>query len=133
MKDLEFKKLCKDITGIKNSNLFNADYEFEFDGLRLVIEYENSSRGLVHNYVKILKKYEELSKDSDILVLSIFISTKHHSKNHKADVERFKFISTKTNSEMACLYFDDEDNFFGFLRGVIAGEHKKGKDFRPSP
>lgn len=118
MKDLEFKKLCEEKIGRKVKNKYNADYEFiSDDGFRFVVEYENSSRGLVHNFVKIAKKCQEDGNGEKIV--AIFISTEHHSKVHKPDIERFKFLADNLQVNFVTWYFSNEREFFEHMEDVL--------------
>ena len=112
MKDSEFKKLCRDTFESKSLNLYNADFEFEAKDGYCVIEYENSSRGLVHNYVKILMKNEILHNK----LLVIFIRTKTHKERHELDFKRLQFLIQKCNTNLITVMELPEESLVDFLR-----------------
>jgi len=97
--------------GPEPKNLADSDYllmgwhddEFHF-------EYENSSRGLVHNLVK-LAMYAQ-SKPGPEMVVAIFIRTKNHAKKHHADFKRAKFLAKKLCKELKtfdAIFYDEVD------------------------
>lgn len=69
----------------ESNNKFNSDYEKTINGISYIIEYENSSRGMVSNLVKILRREPKNCK-------ILFIRTSLHEKKHNADYANFRYL-----------------------------------------
>lgn len=106
MKDKEFKTKCKQYFNYKSLNIFNSDYEIMVNGQLIIIEYENSSRGMVHNLVKIMVKHQEYKEK----VTVVFFRTVNHLYLHNADYIRFMYlVDTIKIQNLEIVVFDDEE------------------------
>ena len=91
-KDADIKKfLSLHLPPLKKSRA-KADYEFDLNGQEIWIEYENSSRGLAHNLLK-LSLYAEGRNG-----IAVMIRTKNHEKKHHADWSRSLYLADKLKS-----------------------------------
>lgn len=98
MKDKEFKHQIRDYfqRDCESSYYklpFKPDYMLNYDNIHYFFEYENSSRGLVHNLTKIAQYYHSFDKHDSVIVY--LIRTKHHQLKHQADYERACFLAKK--------------------------------------
>lgn len=91
--------------------------EIELKDCRLLIEYENSSRGMLSNLARIYDLYENNNRP-DLIVL--FIRTKTHTKKHDRDYKNWKAFSSlikKKRSNFQALSFDSTD--LGWIDFII--------------
>jgi hypothetical protein len=100
MKDKQFKLEIADYFRQDfDSSRFDFDFKPDYaisnnlDSTLHIFEYENSSRGLVHNLTKIAMYFHSI-KDHDPVTVYL-IRTLHHQHNHKQDYDRALFLSKK--------------------------------------
>lgn len=113
LKDREFKEYCKAHLGERDINPYNADYTVDLNGGLYNFEYENSSRGMVHNLIK----YYMLPKPCKYIVV-VFIRTRHHQENHQLDFNRFNFILEQLKSREEYIFIEtiNEQDFATFIK-----------------
>lgn len=105
LKDKEFKQTIP-----SDSFFYGSDCQWEKNGQIYLIEYENSSRGMTSNLLRILRIKESNPKD---VINVLFIRTENHVKKHNNDKRNFDFILSIYNKQkVQVLCLDTLDPMF---------------------
>lgn len=118
LKDLEFKQLMVEKMGRSCKLGFGSDFERQNKENQITLfEYENSSRGMSMNFLRVFR----LMKQKNITSLHlVFIRTEHHLKNHGNDLKNTESIFEtvqKIYPEFRMSVFNSFD-FFKEIEGV---------------
>jgi hypothetical protein len=114
LKDLQFKSLA----GKRDFSLYGSDVEMLHSDLYFVIEYENSSRGLCANLLRILR-LQDIHKQKIRIIL---IRTDKHVKMHGTDfLNCSKLIELVPQSDQLKIVIIDGCDFKGFDPAYLAG------------
>lgn len=122
LKDAEFKKKIKEELpkSLSRSNLFGSDFEIDLGDHKILLEYENSSRGLTSNLGRTYCKFLEL-KNFEVTVF--FIRTSTHKKKHNRDYLNFRAFSDlikEKHPKFRVLCYGPEDfSWLNILKDII--------------
>src|SRR5690606_34367832 len=103
----QFKDMVKRELDVQFSNSFNSDCEFVHNGELFLIEYENSSRGLISNFAKIISKKDKIKNKTNL----IFIRTLRHQRDCNNDYKYLKSLIKEISVENLKISIINEQDF----------------------
>ena len=122
MKDADFKGTIRDYFQRECCTVFDKlpfkpDYLLEHDGASYFFEYENSSRGLVHNLTKIAQYHHSLKERTSFIVY--LIRTKNHQEKHNLDYNRACFLASQLSNFYLEFRIVNEQDFWNEIEPLM--------------